>query len=151
MSKQEKRQLTEDEKIAITKAKEELRDYRYNIRYIEEKLRDIEETKALAFKITPTLSPTKNNGSNINNDKIGDSIARLEQLKDISDYKIKQLLIKKFDIDDKIESLSFPYRDILFYRYTRANDWSEVAKKVGYSERWTLQLHGEALYYYSKI
>lgn len=151
MSKQEKRQLTEDEKIAITKAKEELRDYRYNIRYIEEKLRDIEETKALAFKITPTLSPTKNNGSNINNDKIGDSIARLEQLKDISDYKIKQLLMRKFDIDDKIESLSFPYRDILFYRYTRANDWSEVAKKVGYSERWTLQLHGEALYYYSKI
>ena len=151
MSKQEKRQLTEDEKIAITKAKEELRDYRYNIRYIEEKLRDIEETKALAFKITPTLSPTKNNGSNINNDKIGDSIARLEQLKDISDYKIKQLLMRKFDIDDKIESLSFPYRDISFYRYTRANDWSEVAKKVGYSERWTLQLHGEALYYYSKI
>ncbi len=151
MSKQEKRQLTEDEKIAITKAKEELRDYRYNIRYIEEKLRDIEETKALAFKITPTLSPTKNNGSNINNDKIGDLIARLEQLKDISDYKIKQLLMRKFDIDDKIESLSFPYRDILFYRYTRANDWSEVAKKVGYSERWTLQLHGEALYYYSKI
>lgn len=151
MSKQEKRQLTEDEKIAITKAKEELRDYRYNIRYIEEKLRDIEETKALAFKITPTLSPTKNNGSNINNDKIGDSIARLEQLKDISDYKIKQLLMRKFDIDDKIESLSFPYRDILFYRYTRANEWSEVAKKVGYSERWTLQLHGESLYYYSKI
>ena len=104
MSQTKKRQLTDEEKRAIAKAKEELRDYRYNIRYIEEKLRDIEETKALAFKITPTLSPTKTNGSNITNDKIGDSIARLEQLKDISDYKIKQLLIKKFDIDDKIEA-----------------------------------------------
>lgn len=151
MPKQEKRQLTEEEKKAIAEAKDELRAYRYNIRYIEEKLRDIEETKALAVKVTPTLSPTKTNSSNTSNDKIGDSIARLEQLKDISDYKIKQLLMKKFDIDDKIESLGFPYRDILFYRYTRANEWAEVAKKLGYSERWTIQLHGEALYLYSKI
>ena len=59
MPKQEKRQLTEEEKKAIAKAKDELRAYRYNIRYIEEKLRDIEETKALAVKVTPTLSPTK--------------------------------------------------------------------------------------------
>ena len=95
MPKQEKRQLTEEEKKAIAKAKDELRAYRYNIRYIEEKLRDIEETKALAVKVTPTLSPTKTNSNNISNDKIGDSIARLEQLKDISDYKIKQLLMKK--------------------------------------------------------
>lgn len=152
MPRQEKRQLTEDEKKAIAEAKEELRAYRYNIRYIEEKLRDIEETKALAVKVTPTLSPTKTNSSNISNDKIGDSIARLEQLKDISDYKIKQLLIKKFDIDDKIESLETPYRDLLFYRYTRANEWADVAKKIGYSESHTRGvLHADALYMYSKI
>ena len=152
MPKREKRQLTEDEKKAITKAKEELRDYRYNIRYIEEKLRDIEETKALAVKVTPTISLTKINKNNTTNDKIGDSIARLEQLKDISDYKIKQLLIKKFDIDDKIESLNTPYRDLLFYRYTRANEWIDVAKKIGYSESHTKGvLHAEALYLYSKI
>lgn len=151
MSKTEKRELTEEEKQAIAKVKEELRDYRYNIKYIEEKLQDIEETKALAVKVTPKLSPTKTNSKKENNDKIGDSIARLEQLKNISDYKIKKLLMKKFDIDDKIESLGFPYRDILFYRYTRANSWIDIAEKLGYSERWILQLHGEALYLYSKI
>ena len=150
MSKQ-KRILTEEEKQAIAKAKEELRDYRYNIRYIEEKLRDIEETKALACKVTPTLSLTKTNGNNSSNDKIGDSIARLEQLKDISDYKIKQLLMKKFDIDDKIESLDVPYRDVLFYRYTRAKTWDEVAKEIGYTREYVCTLHGEALYLYSKI
>ena len=152
MPRREKRQLTEDEKKAIAEAKEELRAYRYNIRYIEEKLRDIEETKALAVKVTPTLSPTKTNSSNISNDKIGDSIARLEQLKDISDYKTKQLLIKKFDIDDKIESLETPYRDLLFYRYTRANEWADVAKKIGSSESHSRGvLHADALYMYSKI
>lgn len=151
MSKLEKRKLTDEEKQAIAKAKEELRDYRYNIKYIEEKLQDIEETKALAVKVTPSLSPTKTNSANESIDKIGDSIARLDQLKNISDYKIKQLLLKKFDIDDKIESLKFPYRDILFYRYSRANSWADIATKIGYSERWVLQLHGEALYFYSKI
>lgn len=152
MQIQEKMQLTEDEKRAIAEAKEELRDYRYNIRYIEEKLRDIEETKTLALKVTPTISQTKTNSSNITNDKIGESIAKLEQLKDISDYKIKQLLIKKFDIDDKIESLNTPYRDLLFYRYTRANEWIDVAKKIGYSESHTKGvLHAKALYLYSKI
>ena len=60
--------------------------------------------------------------------------------------------MKKFDIDDKIESLDTPYRDLLFYRYTRANEWTDVAKKIGYSESHTKGvLHAEALYLYSKI
>lgn len=152
MSKVEKRQLTEDEKQAVAKAKEELRDYRYNIRYIDEKLQDIEETETLALKTTSTLSLTKTNQPNADNDKIGNSIARLEQLRKISDYKIKQLLMKKFDIDDKIESLSPPYRDLLFYRYTRANEWGDVARKIGYSESHTKGvLHADALYLYSKL
>ena len=151
MSKQ-KRILTEEEKEAIAKAKQELRDYRYSIGYIEEKLQDIEKTRALACKITPTLSLTKTNGNDSSNDKIGDSIARLEQLQNIVDYRTRKLLMKKFDIDDKIDSLASPFRDLLFYRYSRGKKWEEIAEIIGYSESHTKGvLHADALYLYSKI
>ena len=64
---------------------------------------------------------------------------------------MKELLLKKFKIDDKIELLVQPYRNVLFYRYTRGKAWKDVADELGYKEDYIYELHGEALYLYSKI
>ena len=64
---------------------------------------------------------------------------------------MKDLLIKKFQIDDKIELVEQPYKNILFYRYTRGKSWNDVAKELGYTRDYACELHGEALYLYSKI
>ncbi len=149
MSKQ-KRILTEEEKIKIAEAKKELNEYRENIKYIEERFNDAEEVRAKAEKITPTLSLTKTNSSSESPDKFADAISRLEELKLDSAEKMKELLMKKFVIDKKIESIEQPYRNILFFRYTRGKSWEEVAEKLGYSRDYACELHGEALYLYSK-
>lgn len=64
---------------------------------------------------------------------------------------MKELLLKKFTIDDKIERVEQPYRNVLFYRYTRGKSWEDVAKELGYSRDYVCEMHGEALYLYSKI
>ncbi len=146
-----KRTLSEAEKEEIAKAKQELNEYRENIKYIEEKLDDTEEVKAKIEKVTSVLSLTKTNNSHESNDKFADAINKLEELKLDCSEKMKGLLLKKFTIDDKIERVEQPYRNVLFYRYTRGRSWEDVAKELGYSRDYVCEMHGEALYLYSKI
>ncbi len=150
MAKQ-KRNLTEGEKTKVTKAKKELNEYRENIRYIEEKLNDTEEIRSKVEKVTTILSPTKTNSSNESPDKFADAISRLEDLKIDCSKKMEELLLKKFTIDDKIGKIEQPYKNILFYRYTRGKSWNDVANDLGYTRDYVCELHGEALYLYSKI
>ncbi len=147
----QKRILTEEEKTKIARAKQELNEYRENIKYINEKLDDTEETRAKLEKVTAVWSQTKTNSSNDSTDKFGDMISKLEDLKIDITEKMQELLFKKFEIDDKIEKLEQPYRNIVFYRYARGKSWYDVADRLGYELRWVHELHGEALYLYSKI
>lgn len=146
-----KRILTEEEKIKIQEAKKELNEYRDDIKYIEGRLEDTEDIKAKVEKVTTIISLTKTNSSNENNDKFADALSKLEELKIDCTEKMKDLLIKKFEIDEKIEKLEQPYRNILFYRYTKGLEWNDVAKVLGYTRDYICELHGEALYLYSKI
>lgn len=150
MSKQ-KRILTEEEKQKISEAKQELNDYRENIKYIEEKLDDTEEVKSKVEKVTTILSLTKSNASNESTDKFADAINRLEELKIDCTEKMQKLLISKFIIDEKIEKIEQPYKNILFYRYTRGKKWEDIADELGYTREYACELHGEALYLYSKL
>lgn len=150
MSKQ-KRILTDEEKQKIQEAKAELNEYRDDIKYIEGRLEDTEEVKAKVEKITTTYSDTKTNSSSESADKFADALSKLEKLKIDCTEKMKELLIKKFIIDDKIEEVKQPYKNVLFYRYTKGMDWSKVSDKLGYTVQYVWELHGEALYLYSKI
>ena len=150
MSKQ-KRILTEEEKVKIAEAKKELNRYRENIKYIEEKMDDAEEVKAKVEKITATWSLARTNSSSESMDKFGDAISRLEELKIDCTEKMQQLLLDKFIIDEKIERVEQPYKNILFYRYTRGKKWEDIANELGYTRDYACELHGEALYLYSKL
>lgn len=146
-----KRNLTEEEKQSIETAKKELNGYKEDIKYIEEKLNDTEEIKSRVEKVTTVLSLTKTNSSSESYDKFADAISKLEELKiDCSD-RMKNLLVKKFKIDDKIEKIEQPYKNVLFYRYIRGKGWNDVAEELGYTREYVCDLHGEALYLYSKI
>lgn len=148
MSKQ-KRILTEEEKNKIAEAKKELNEYRENIKYIEEKLDDTEETKAKLEKVTAVWSQIKTNSSSDSPDKFADIINDLDELKIDITKKMQELLFKKFMIDEKIEYIDQPYRNVLFYRYARGKSWGNVANELGYSIDRIYELHGEALYRYS--
>jgi len=146
-----RRILTDEEKLRIEKSKQELKDYREDIKYIEEKLNDAEEVKSRIHKVTTSLSLTRTSGGDNSTDKFADGISKLEELEvDCSD-RMKTLLLKKFAIDDKIEQVDQPYKNVLFYRYTRGKSWEDTARELGYTRDYVCELHGEALYLYSKI
>lgn len=150
MSKQ-KRILTEEEKENIAKAKQELNEYRDNIKYIDEKQQDIEELRTRLERTTSKLSLNKTFSKGASKDTLSEGVSKLEDIEQDYIKKLEELLLKKFIIDEKIDKLKEPYRSILFFRYARCNSWSEIASIIDYGIDNTFKLHGKALYLYSTL
>ena len=137
--------------MTIEEAKKELREYRDNIKYIEEKQNDIEEIKTRLEKVTSRISMTKTSNINTEGDSFSNGIIKLQALQQEYDEKLKELMLKKYIIDEKIDKLDTQYRNILFFRYARNMNWDKIAERIGYDERYTYKLHGKALFEYTKI
>lgn len=137
--------------ISVEEAKKELREYRENIKYIEEKQEDIDETRAYLEKVTTRLSPTKTSNNGMSTDKFSDGLDRINAIEKAKNKKLEELLIKKFIIDEKIDKLQFPFRDVLFMRYSRGKSWRLIASKLDYSEENIYKLHGKALQFYAEL
>lgn len=147
-----KRILTDEEKQKIKLAKKELNQYKSDSKYILNKLNDAEETKTTLEKVTSALIPGKSYSAGGNKDKFADGISKLQDLMKKCSSRMEKLLENKFKIDDKIDLLPTPYRDILFYRYAQGKTWNEVANEIGYETKYVCdELHPEALYLYSKM
>lgn len=138
--------------ITVEEAKKELREYQQNIKYIEEKQNDALELRTRLESTTKRLSGMPSGkGENLDRSMLEDSIDKMDKIIAECDKKLQELLLKKFVVESKIDSLQQPFKSILFIRYIRNNDFSEVAKKVGYSEKHIYRLHGEALQKYAEI
>ncbi len=136
---------------AIEEVKKELKEYRENILYIREKQEDTEELTELMKKTTTRLSHTKTSNNSMFTDKFSDKLDRLEEIKKSQDKKLRELLLKKFVIDENIDKLEFPYRDILFMRYSRGKSWDEIANILKYDKYYIFELHGKALQKYAEL
>lgn len=135
----------------IEEAKKELKEYRENILYIREKQEDTEELTELMKKTTTRLSHTKTSNNSMCTDKFSDKLDRLEEIKKSQDKKLEKLLLKKFVVDEKIDNLKFPYRDVLFMRYSRGKSWDEIANILKYDKYYIFELHGKALQKYAEL
>lgn len=57
----------------------------------------------------------------------------------------------KKKIEDKIDLLEQPYRNILYYKYIKGLSLTKVANEIGYNYKWTCELHGNALIKYKQL
>lgn len=147
-----KRILTDEEKEKIQESKEELKRYRKEIKYIQEKEDDIEETKAFLERTTTRLSKTKTSNNSITTDKFSDQIDKINKIDKEIPNRLAEMLEMKLRIDEKIDKLEYPERDVLFMRYSRGQNWKYIINALGLeSERRVYQIHGDALYNYSKL
>lgn len=137
--------------ISVEEAKKELREYRENIKYIEEKQNDLDEMRSFLEKVTTRLSPTKTSNNGMSTDKFSDGLDRIDSIEKDKNKKLEELLTKKWIIDEKIDKLQFPFRDVLFMRYSRGKSWRVIANELDYSEENIYKLHGKALQFYAEL
>jgi DNA-directed RNA polymerase specialized sigma subunit len=138
--------------MTIEDAKKELREYRDNIKYIEEKQNDAEELRARIEKITPNLTGLPNaKGIDLDKAPLEESLDRIKEIEKDCNNKLQELLLKKYVVENKIEQLEQPFKSILYLRYIRGNTLNKVSNDIGYSYEYICRMHGKALQFYSEL
>lgn len=76
------------------------------------------------------------------------------QIVDLKNEKYTQIIEMyktKKKIEDKIDMLEQPYKNILFYKYIKGLSLTEVAHEIRYDYDYTRKMHGTALIQYKNI
>jgi adenosyl cobinamide kinase/adenosyl cobinamide phosphate guanylyltransferase len=124
--------------------REDLKNYKHNQKWIEERTEYIEELKSNVTNITGILSDMPK-GSR----KVEDSIA--EKIVTLLD-SINELLEKMVEADNKqknilkqLEEVDQPYRLILEKTYINGKSLVTVASEMGYDYKYMCKMNGIAL------
>ena len=134
----------------MEETKKELSAYLYNKELLKEKEQDLEELITKAEKVTTELSDMPK-GTPIIQDKIGEYATKIVELKNSKYRQLIDMYKSKEEIENKIDMLEQPYRNILYYKYIKGMNLTEVANKIGNEYKYTCILHGEALNNYKNI
>ena len=134
----------------LNKSKQELKDYIYNKKWIEERIEDIKERRSLLDKITTTLSDTPKGSPKVTDTKVESLVKIIDDTAEVEKY-IKDLKERQIKIENKIDKIEQPYRNILYFRYIKGYNLTEVSGEIDEEYDYTRKLHGLALLKYSQI
>lgn len=139
--------------ITIEEARKELREYRDNIKYIDEKQSDSEELRNRIEKISNSNVDglPKGKGTNPDAAPFEESLDKIMQIQENCKEKLRELLIKKFVVENKIDQLEQPHKSILYMKYIRGINLYKVSEELGYSYKQIKRLHQTALENYANL
>ena len=133
-------------------AKKELREYRDNIKYIDEKQLDTEELKARILNISAKLSDMPSGkGANPERAPLEETLDKLKEIEKDCSNKLQELVLKKFVVENKIEQLEQPHRSILYLKYMRGLRLPVVADALNYSVQHIKRMSKDALEKYANL
>lgn len=112
---------------------------------IHSKLAQVESLRALAVRVTTTLSDTPPNPSR-NLQSMEAALCKLVDLEREINADIDTLVDLKRESVALIKEISNPEHQVLLeMRYLRFKTWGQIAKELGYSIRSVYRLHDAAL------
>lgn len=127
--------------------KKELSSYLQDKKLLKEKEEELEELITKAEKITTELSDMPKGTPEIQ-DKIAQYASQIVDLKNSKYEQIIRMYNTKKRIEDKIDELEQPYRNILYYKYIKGLNLTQVANEIKYEYDYTRKMHGIALIKY---
>lgn len=130
-------------------AKEELLQYKYARKKVDEALEEYEKYKTRAEKMTTIISDMPKSTSNAN--KVEDNAVEMADISRIYEERWLEAEKEKLEVEQKIEKVEEPYRTILHKRYVEELNFEKIADEMGYSYVRITHLHGEALIEYEKL
>lgn len=137
-------------KEELESSKQELKDYIYEKKWIEERLEDIKERRSLLDKITSTLSDMPKGSKQIYDSQAENLTQILDLTNELEEY-LKKLKEKQITIESKIDKIGQPYKNILYFRYIKGYNLTEVSAEIDEEYDYTRKLHGIALIKYARL
>ena len=130
--------------------KEELGQYLQDKKLLQEKEQDLEELITRATKVTTEMSDMPKGSPKVE-DRMAELTAQIVDLKNQKYDQIIKMYKTKKEIEDKIDLLKQPYKNILYYKYIKGEKLEKISLEIGYNYKWTCELHGEALLQYKQL
>lgn len=137
-------------KEQLIKNKQELKDYIYNKKWLEGRLKDIAERRYILDKITTTLSDMPKGSPQVYDNQAESLVKIIDETNELESFLL-ELRKKQIEIENKIDKIEQPYRNILYFRYIRGYNLTEVSNEIDEEYDYTRKLHGIALTKYAKI
>lgn len=123
--------------------KEDLENYRYDESYIKSERKRIEEQIESVQKITSSFEETRIKSAI--HDRMAENLARLMDIQSKNlEYIIKQEE-RLVHIKEEIEKMAPRDRNLLYYYYILGMQIKDMAKEIGYEEKYTSELKQQAL------
>lgn len=125
--------------------RQDLIDYKEDKKWLEDRLKEVEERKLLLNKLTATYGDSSG-GSNSVQDRIADDLAKLIDITNEYVGKLVDLQKKLIDIENMIEQMTNKvHRNILYNVYILGNNLTVTSDEIGKEYKYTCVLHGRAL------
>lgn len=135
---------------SIEEIKKELKSYIYDKMWVEKKLEDIKERRSLLDKITTTLSNMPKGSKKIYDNQV-ESLSKIMDLTSDLEAFLKELNRTQIELESRIDKMEQPYKNILYFRYIKGYNLTEVAGEIDEEYDYTRKLHGIALVKYRDL
>lgn len=130
-------------------AKEELKQIKFKMDKVQETLREYEQFKERAEKMTAVISDSATHSNKIS-DKVGDNASKMADLATLYIKRYFDAEQERIKVTNELDKLEEPYRTILFKRYVSGLNFETIASEMSYSYSAITKLHGGALIKYEK-
>ena len=127
-------------------AKEELNQYKYARKKVDETLEEYQKYKDRAEKMTSIISDMPRGTNNC--DKVADNATIMADLSKEYERRWVDAEKEKLRIEQNIDNVEEPYRTILHKRYIEELNFEKIADCMGYTYSAITKMHGKALYQY---
>lgn len=82
---------------------------------------------------------------------MAESLAEILDLTNEFEKNLKELKERQINIEQKINKVEQPYKNILYFRYIKGYNLTEVSNEINEEYDYTRKLHGIALIKYAKV
>ena len=124
--------------------RQDLKNYRYNQKWIDERLAYLEEYQTRLTKITSIITDMPR-ASSLVEDKFAENLAKLLDNMELLMQKMTEESNKQKEILEKLEEIEQPYRLILEKVYIQGKSLVTVANEMNCDYKYLCRQHGIAL------
>ena len=120
--------------------REDLKNYKYNQKWIKRQLEKYEEQKAIVYGITQNLDgmPKAKNKPNYSLENLMDQYDKILEILEKDQKKQNEIILQ-------IRKLEEPYKTILTDKYILGMSLEEISVEIGYAYENVCRMHGTAL------
>lgn len=136
----------------MSEAKEYLEQIKWLDVRIDSKLEELAKLDSMAKRITPKMRPNGGGSGSGNQDRLGDTIARIADLREEINRAVDIFVDTKKEAAEMLEKITRPeYYQVLHKRYVLYESFERIAAEMGYTYRGVCYVHGRALQAFGKV